>query len=172
MIRGIPRAEQKQYQGRKHQAEAEQLYGKDALHVGFLLSEAGYLRSVVAGRDRSDLDFADVPDRPPDVLSEQALAFGQAQRPLTPESRMVVATVVDRDDGEPVTDFAVAYPLNRLEHAQVALSKHASSRRPHSRGPCRDCGLPVPSRQFLHPHQVVLLCWPLGDCSSFPRYCA
>jgi len=27
---------------------------------------------------RSDLNFADVPDRPPDVVSEQALAFGQA----------------------------------------------------------------------------------------------
>src|SRR6267143_233746 len=98
-------------------------------------------------------------------LSEQALTLGQAQRPLTPESCMVVATVVDRDDGEPVTDFVVAYPLNRLEHAQVALSKHASSRRPHSRGPSWYCRLPVPSRQLLHSHQVVLPCSLLSDCS-------
>jgi len=34
---------------------------------------------------------------------------------------------MDSNDGKPVTDLAISYPLDRLEYAQVALGEHFPS---------------------------------------------
>src|SRR5262247_2223797 len=102
----------------------------------------------------SSLDVADVLNLSADQPPEHALQLGQAWRPITSECPMVLLALVDSDNSEPITEFAIADPLDRLEHAQVAWGKHASGRGPDPRGPRRYERLAAPPLQISNSHHA------------------
>jgi hypothetical protein len=65
----------------------------------------------------SGRDVSDVLDPSADLALEHALQLGQAQRPITSECPVVLLALVDGDHSEPITEFAIADSLDRLEHA-------------------------------------------------------
>src|SRR5215469_4221937 len=80
---------------------------------------------VSASRSGGRLDLADVLDPSTDLPAKHLLQLDEARWPVTSECAVVFAALMNGDDGQPVTEFSVAYPLDRLEHAQVARSEHA-----------------------------------------------
>jgi len=85
-----------------------------------------FFRSLWVTASCSGLDVADVLNAAADLLAKHALQLDQAGRPVTSECAVVFAALMNGNDCEPVTEFSVAYPLDRLEHAQVARGEHAS----------------------------------------------
>src|SRR5215467_14440474 len=80
----------------------------------------------VTTASRSGLDVADILDAAADLSAKRVLQIDQAGRPVTTECAVVFAALMNGNDCEPVTEFSVAYPLDRLEHAQVARGEHAA----------------------------------------------
>src|SRR5499427_3397799 len=109
----------------------------------------------------SGRDVSDVLDPSPDLALEHALQLGQAQRPITSECPVVLLTLVDGDHSEPITEFAIADSLDRLEHAQMAWGEYGSGRGPNSRGPRRHYRLAAPPRQISNSHDASH-CLPLS----------
>jgi len=81
---------------------------------------------VTASRSGGRLDLANLLDPSADLSAKRVLQLDQAGRPVTTECAVVFAALMNGNDCEPVTEFSVAYPLDRLEHAQVARGEHAS----------------------------------------------
>src|SRR5215471_587698 len=109
----------------------------------------------------SGRDVSDVLDPSADLALEHALQLGQAQRPITSECPVVLLTLVDGDHSEPITEFAIADSLDRLEHAQMAWGEYGSGRGPNSRGPRRHYRLAAPPRQISNSHHASH-CLPLS----------
>jgi len=89
-------------------------------------SAGAVIITAPATASRSGLDVADVLDAAADLPAKHVFQLDQAGRPVTSECAVVFAALMNGNDCEPVTEFSVAYPLDRLEHAQVARGEHAA----------------------------------------------